>query len=147
LGRDINDWSEIKRSNFGIRNDMIIKLEPENFIIDTLHLRIRILEKLFSSIISSVINYKKDTKNLIIDELNKNMKINNISASINSEIKSEFYIKYKLQSPNLNTKIKSMDHIISYINEKFHEFSASKYFGIIWKVCEICPQLLNLLSF
>jgi hypothetical protein len=96
LGRNINDWSEIKRSNLSIRNDMIVKLEPENFIIDTLHLRIRILEKLFSLIISSIINYKKDNKNLIIDELNENMKINNISASIYSKIKMEFYIKYKL---------------------------------------------------
>jgi hypothetical protein len=51
FGRDFTDWFDIKRSLYGIKNYMLITIRPDSFIIDTLHLRIRICEKFFSSVI------------------------------------------------------------------------------------------------
>jgi len=114
---------------------MIIKINPENYVVDTLHLRIRLTEKIFSSIISSLTNYLKNNK--VIEDLNKELQSNNINANIYSELKSEFFIKYKLRTLSLNTKIKAMDSIVKYINEKFMDFEGSVYFSATRKVNQI----------
>jgi hypothetical protein len=116
LGRDSTDWCDIKRGLYGIKNDMLITIRPDSFIIDTLHLRIRICEKFFSSVISSLISFKKDEKNSIIQEINSQLKANNLKATIHCEVKNENFVKYKIQSLNLNTKIKTIDFIMNLIN-------------------------------
>jgi hypothetical protein len=63
-------------------------------IIDTLH----------SSVISSLISFKKDEKNSIIQQINSKLEANNLKEFeiIHCEVKNENFVKYKIQSLNLN---------------------------------------------
>ncbi len=72
---------------------------------------------------SSVLSYfKKDEKNFIIQEINSKLKANNLKATIHCEVKNENFVKYKIQSLNLNTKIKAIDFIMNLINNSYNNF-------------------------
>jgi hypothetical protein len=134
LGRQLQDWNDIKRGQFGIKNDMIMKIEPQNYIIDTLHLRIRITEKFFSSLLSSIIEKTRIKNLVIIEDLNFELNVSKINAKINLEVLSDVYIKYKLQANNLEMKIKSLDCIIAYIRRKYNTVEGIANVYSIWKV-------------
>ncbi len=81
---------------------------------------------------SSVLSYfKKDEKNFIIQEINSKLKANNSKATIHCEVKNENFVKYKIQSLNLNTKIKAIDFIMNLINNSYNNFKVSKVFVIV----------------
>jgi len=112
----------------------MIRLEPSHYITDTLHLRIRILEKVFYSVFSTIISLKKSDASKTIDEFNDELNINNIPGRIVSEKLSENHIKYKIKDLNLSSKMKSLDFIISYIEEKYSYFHSTKLLVDLWKV-------------
>jgi hypothetical protein len=130
LGRVENDWNDIKRENVGIKNDMLIKISPDSIVVDTLHLRLRILEKFLSSVISSVINYDKNSN--FIEIMNAELINKKITANIYSDIKSEYYIKYKINCLNLNVKIICTKAIIDFIEKNYEKFIATKLIKKIW---------------
>jgi hypothetical protein len=134
LGRQLKDWNDIKRGQFGIKKDMIMKIEPQNYVINTLHLRIRITEKFFSSLLSSIIEKTRIKYLVIIEDLNFELNISKINAKINLEVLSDVYIKYKLQANNLEMKIKSLDRIIAYIRKKYNTVEGIANVYSIWKV-------------
>jgi hypothetical protein len=75
LHRDSTDWFHIKRSLYGINNDMLITIRH----ILSLYIHIRP---------HSFINSK--------------LKANNFKTTIHCEVKNENFVKYKIQSFNFN---------------------------------------------
>jgi len=71
-------------------------------------------------------------KNSIIQEINSKLKANNLKTTIHCEVKNENFVKYKIQSLNLNTKIKAIDFIMNLINNSCNNFKVSKVFVIVW---------------
>ncbi len=130
LGRVESDWNDIKRDRIGIKNDMLVKISPNSVVIDTLHLRIRILEKFVSSVISSIINFELNDK--FVELMNEELKRNNICANIYSDVKSEFCIKYKINCLNLNVRITVTKIIVNYIKNNYNNFDAIELIGKIW---------------
>ncbi len=55
-----------------------------------------------------------------------------LKATIHCEVKNENFVKYKIQSLNLDTKIKAIDFIMNLINNSYNNFKVSKVFVIVW---------------
>jgi hypothetical protein len=64
--------------------------------------------------------------------MNEELKRNNISANIYSDVKSEFCIKYKINCLNLNVRITVTKIIVNYIKNNNINFNAIVLIGKIW---------------
>ena len=120
----------------GFVNKPILKLKQiSHYVIDTLHLRLRITDKLVSSVFNTVISNETLTANEFFDKLNDKLKDNYCNSSIHIYEKNEFYIEYKIYTYCLQNKIKTLDIIIEYIIENFTKIP-EKYlqFKHIWEV-------------
>ena len=66
--------------------------------------------------------------------MNNSLKINNISAKIILDLKSDNFTKHKIQTLNLNSRINFMDFIVELMHNKYHDFCATLNFIQICKV-------------
>ncbi len=55
-----------------------------------------------------------------------------MKTTIHCEVKKENFVTYKIQSLNLNSKIKAIDFIMNLINNSYNNFKVSKVFVIVW---------------
>ncbi len=105
---------------------MLIKIPVNCIVVDTLHLRMRIIEKFISSVLSSIVNKERNTNIDIIETLNKELQKNNFSATIHVETKGEFFIKYKLRCSDLKITLNATKVIIDYIKNNYQNCNATK---------------------
>jgi hypothetical protein len=134
IKRKLSDWSENSKVKNGIINDMMIKTDIHNFIVDTLHLRIRIVEKVFSAVFSSIVNSNKIQFFATINQFNNALINNQMPGEIYKEDLSDNYVKYKIKAPNLNQKLKALEFIMTYITVNYSNFNATKSLFILWEV-------------
>jgi hypothetical protein len=132
--RNIKDWDSIGKQSFGIIRKMIIELRPDYYIVDTFHLRLRVLEKFFSSILTTILNFRKDDDFKTIEELNLYFLSQNIVAKIVKIPINDNYIKYKINCPNLSTKVKAVDNVIDYMKNKIFNFNHLDLIVTFWEV-------------
>jgi hypothetical protein len=108
IKRKLSDWSEISKVKNGIVNNMMIKTDIHNFIVDTLHLRIRIVEKIFSAVFISIVNSTKNQFFSTINQINIALINNQIPGEIYKVVLSDNYVKYKIKASNLNQRLKTL---------------------------------------
>jgi hypothetical protein len=63
MDRVERDWNYIERKNLGIKYDMLIKIPVNCIVVFTFDLRIRIIEKFISSVLSSIVNKERNNYN------------------------------------------------------------------------------------
>jgi hypothetical protein len=124
--RKLSDWYENSKVKNGIVNDMIIKTDIHNFVVDTLHLRIRIVEKIFSAVFSSIVNSNKNQFFTTINQFNIALMNNQTPGEIYKEVLNDNYVKYKIKASNLNQKLKTLEFIMEYIAMNYSNFYATE---------------------
>ncbi len=112
----------------------MIKTDIHNIIVDTLHLRIRIVEKVFSAVFCSIVNSNKNQFFTTINQFNIALMNNQMPGAIYKDDLSVYYVKYKIKAPNLNQKLKALEFIMTYIAINYCNFNATKSLFILWEV-------------
>ena len=80
--RRIQDWDS-QENTIGIKKKMLIKLNNINdYVVDTLHLKIRISDKIIDASVMIVSNVMKLNINELIETLNTDIEKNNITAKL-----------------------------------------------------------------
>lgn len=136
LKRTIKDFDDEKFNNGFVNKPLLRLRKMSHYIIDTLHLRLRIIDKFVSSVLSAV----KDKEGIVnikelVDKLNKTFIDKYCNSSLHINEKSKFYFEYKILTYSLEIKIKTLDIIVDYIIEnyfKFHDMYIQ--FKHIWEV-------------